>query len=437
MSSRYSPLRKFTDLLWKFCQNLWQSRSQLAASSHVPLPTLDQSEPNAKQEMAADILNLTPESTILPSPPKTKELDLDAVKQKIVGFIHSQSKQMESVSENVSLLKGKQTLSQEEMRSEQVHLQKSFKVSDQALVELQVFADLFVRLDAVRSSIDTWVELEKSVHESLLQIDSIAFNSKILAFNASLEASRAGVEGRGFLVVADKMREFSEEIVTIAKSIRGKINHSCQISLEVTESFGNTMLEFNSRRQQIMSSMEAIHQSIGDIKGNLEAKLELKQKEILELTTLEEQIAKTVERSSSSAADLISYLQDSQIDQMEPSVAFAQLANFDSIIDVRRADEYQAELGHIEGSILLTIDENFGEKLANLDKSLKYLFVCRSGGRSARASRIAADQNFIHVTNMVGGMLKWNELQLPVVKKHQTDSRQSGGELSSALARHA
>lgn len=86
------------------------------------------------------------------------------------------------------------------------------------------------------------------------------------------------------------------------------------------------------------------------------------------------------------------------------------------IIDVRGMDEYNNELGHIPHSELATLGEQLTEKLNLEDKNKEIVFVCRSGKRSASATHQAMEMGFKNVYNMEGGMLKWNEVRLPVEK---------------------
>ena len=89
------------------------------------------------------------------------------------------------------------------------------------------------------------------------------------------------------------------------------------------------------------------------------------------------------------------------------------------IIDVREEEEYNAELGHIDNSQLITLGEelsNWIEKNKAALKDKEVVFVCRSGGRSGRATEEALSHGFTRAYNMKGGMLNWNELKLPVAK---------------------
>ncbi|MGE5087081.1 MAG: rhodanese-like domain-containing protein [Bacillota bacterium] len=83
------------------------------------------------------------------------------------------------------------------------------------------------------------------------------------------------------------------------------------------------------------------------------------------------------------------------------------------LIDVRQPEEFTGELGHIHGAELLVLD-TLPDQLDNLPKDQTIVFICRSGGRSAKATAFAMMNGFKNVYNMRGGMLHWNELQLPV-----------------------
>lgn len=82
------------------------------------------------------------------------------------------------------------------------------------------------------------------------------------------------------------------------------------------------------------------------------------------------------------------------------------------LIDVRTPGEF-AE-AHIEGATMIDINgADFEAGIAALDKSKSYVVICRSGGRSARASQYMIDQGFQKVTNVEGGMNAWLASGLP------------------------
>ncbi len=79
------------------------------------------------------------------------------------------------------------------------------------------------------------------------------------------------------------------------------------------------------------------------------------------------------------------------------------------LIDVRRPDEFTGELGHIKGAQLATLESDLESYLSTLSADQTYVFVCRSGGRSGVATKLAQDRGFKSVYNMSGGMLAWNK----------------------------
>jgi sulfur dioxygenase len=83
------------------------------------------------------------------------------------------------------------------------------------------------------------------------------------------------------------------------------------------------------------------------------------------------------------------------------------------IIDVRGSDEYNNELGHIQNSHLVTLGPDLEEVLHHEDKKEEIVFVCRSGKRSAVATKMAIELGFQKVYNLHGGMIEWRELDLP------------------------
>ena len=77
------------------------------------------------------------------------------------------------------------------------------------------------------------------------------------------------------------------------------------------------------------------------------------------------------------------------------------------VLDVRTEEEFYGPLGHIEGAILIPINE-LENRLVELDeyRDNTIYVVCRSGNRSGFGKDILNDNNFTAV-NVDGGMLEW------------------------------
>jgi sulfur dioxygenase len=86
------------------------------------------------------------------------------------------------------------------------------------------------------------------------------------------------------------------------------------------------------------------------------------------------------------------------------------------LIDVRRPDEFNNELGHIEGARLVTLGPELSAFLQKGDRADEIVFICRSGGRSGTATEESIKLGYKFTANMVGGMIQWNEQKLPVQK---------------------
>ncbi|MFN7823942.1 MAG: MBL fold metallo-hydrolase [Pseudobdellovibrionaceae bacterium] len=87
------------------------------------------------------------------------------------------------------------------------------------------------------------------------------------------------------------------------------------------------------------------------------------------------------------------------------------------VIDVRRPDEFNNELGHIEGAELITLGPELTKFLEKGDRTEEIVFVCRSGGRSGTATNESISLGYKFTINMAGGMIRWNEKNLPTERK--------------------
>lgn len=83
------------------------------------------------------------------------------------------------------------------------------------------------------------------------------------------------------------------------------------------------------------------------------------------------------------------------------------------LLDVRTPEEFEGELGHIAGSVLIPIDELAG-RVREVPAGAAVVSICRSGKRAAKAAGVLREAGFEKVWVLAGGMLAWNEERLPV-----------------------
>jgi glyoxylase-like metal-dependent hydrolase (beta-lactamase superfamily II)/rhodanese-related sulfurtransferase len=82
------------------------------------------------------------------------------------------------------------------------------------------------------------------------------------------------------------------------------------------------------------------------------------------------------------------------------------------VLDVRTAEEYVGELGHIEDATLIPLDE-LRARTSELDANKPIVVTCQTGKRSAMATVILRKAGLARVANLAGGMIRWRELGLP------------------------
>lgn len=83
-----------------------------------------------------------------------------------------------------------------------------------------------------------------------------------------------------------------------------------------------------------------------------------------------------------------------------------------TVLDVRSNAEFIGELGHLEGSVLIPLDE-LRERLDEIPKDRPVVTVCQSGKRSAMAAQILLQGGYDKVANVPGGLIHWSRLALP------------------------
>ncbi|GHV02823.1 hypothetical protein AGMMS50229_00260 [Campylobacterota bacterium] len=140
------------------------------------------------------------------------------------------NEQSAGVSEIVSTMEGNKNLSKQVAQTSveassladqtQMLSRKGAELRDenQALME-----EIRAQNSEIISAIRSLTEMIFGISEAIVIIDSIADQTKLIAFNASLEASSAGESGARFAVVAAEIRRFADSVTESTKEIKAQI----------------------------------------------------------------------------------------------------------------------------------------------------------------------------------------------------------------------
>ena len=82
------------------------------------------------------------------------------------------------------------------------------------------------------------------------------------------------------------------------------------------------------------------------------------------------------------------------------------------VVDVRSRSEFEGELGHVKGSMLVPLDE-LRSRVDEISSRRPVVLVCQTGKRSAMGATILRKAGLSRVANLAGGLVRWRELGFP------------------------
>jgi methyl-accepting chemotaxis protein len=115
------------------------------------------------------------------------------------------------------------------------------------------------QMGVVAETINRLSEQTQAVGDIISTVSDLAEQSNLLSVNASIEAAKAGEQGKGFTVVAQEVKslaEQSKQAVSQVRTILSEIQKASTLAVQAAEQ-GQYAIE--SGRQQSLESGEAIH----------------------------------------------------------------------------------------------------------------------------------------------------------------------------------
>ncbi|WP_287715685.1 methyl-accepting chemotaxis protein [Chromohalobacter sp.] len=160
--------------------------------------------------------------------------------------------------------------------------------------------------EVVTQVVQTMRDIDASSNEVadiITMIDGIAFQTNILALNASVEAARAGEHGRGFAVVAQEVRELASRSATSAKEINTLITANRQRVEQGTElatRAGKTTEDVVASVKRVTELMEEISNATAEQSDGVQQAGEA----VAQMDQVTQQNAALVEQSASASNNL-------------------------------------------------------------------------------------------------------------------------------------
>lgn len=206
--------------------------------------------------------------------------DLDHSSLNLAQASQTQSEASQETAASVTEL---QELAQKNVENSQITSEKSMKALEVASQGREVVSGLF---DSIQNSLQSNENLVSEIQQSKTDlqtiidmiakidgktkaINEIVFQTKLLSFNASVEAVRAGAAGAGFAVVAEHVRSLAEMSGTVSNEITTLVNTSRGQVQAIIENTNQKLSEITQEMSQHLTQnaeeADLVHQSFEQI----------------------------------------------------------------------------------------------------------------------------------------------------------------------------
>jgi len=205
--------------------------------------------------------------------------------QKLTRKINSISEQLHRASENIL-----ETANEEErtFKTQSVSIDKTAKsISELSQSANQVAGNANNAYLQMKNMADRMSDLQQKaqqIDKISTTIEEVTTQINILSLNASIEASRAGEQGKGFSAVATEIRKlaentrgFTDTIASLTKEIQGSVNTMVNFSnnaVQLVQKISNAISKQTISTEEINQSVTKINTNIKKTAENVRATVE-------------------------------------------------------------------------------------------------------------------------------------------------------------------
>jgi methyl-accepting chemotaxis protein len=195
---------------------------------------------------------------------------------------------------------------------------------------IQVMSLIYTRVESIAENILALSEQTQQIGEIISSVSDIAAQSNMLALNASVEAARAGAQGKGFATVAAEVRNLagqSKQATTQVKSIL----------LDIQDGINSTVMATEEGTKVVAQGMGLVGQT-GEV-----------------IT----QLAAAIEEAAQAATQMVAggQQQAAGVDQIVQAMQQINQATKQNLASTRQAEEAARGLSDLANDLAVTVEQ--------------------------------------------------------------------------------